>query len=93
MLYYLIIIGVLNLGLGYALAVYLGYGPPSLSAAWHALDAFAAPLIAQPAVAASPQIEVETVPAANVAPAPEPPVPVAPAASEIAEPAPAKEPI
>ena len=40
MLLYFAIIGVFNLGLGYALAVYLGYGPPSLSAAWHVMDAF-----------------------------------------------------
>jgi hypothetical protein len=30
------IIAVANIGLGYALATYLGYGPPSLSAAWDA---------------------------------------------------------
>src|SRR5271165_3656809 len=48
MLYYLIIIGVFNLGLGYVLAVYLGYGPPSLSSALHAMNAFAEPRIGQP---------------------------------------------
>ena len=58
MLYYLIIIGVLNLGLGYALSVYLGYGPPSVSAAWHAIDAFSAPNIAPPATVAAAEIEV-----------------------------------
>jgi hypothetical protein len=30
-------IGLLNLCLGYALAVYLGYGPPGLREAWDAL--------------------------------------------------------
>jgi len=37
------VIGVLNVCLGYALAVYLGYGPPGLSESWQALTA-AAPL-------------------------------------------------
>jgi len=32
-----LLIGVLNVCLGYALAVWLGYGPPSLSATWQAL--------------------------------------------------------
>jgi len=32
-----LLIGVLNVCLGYALAVWLGYGPPGLSAAWQAL--------------------------------------------------------
>jgi hypothetical protein len=32
-------IGLLNLGLGFAAAVYLGYGPPGLAAAWQALGA------------------------------------------------------
>jgi hypothetical protein len=31
------VIGVLNVCLGYAIAVYMGYGPPSLPEAWQAL--------------------------------------------------------
>lgn len=34
-----LVIGVLNVGLGYALAVYLGYGPPGLLEAWRGLIA------------------------------------------------------
>jgi hypothetical protein len=37
------VIGVLNVCLGYALAVYLGYGPPGLPESWQALTA--APLV------------------------------------------------
>ena len=29
------VVGILNLSLGYALAVHLGYGPPSLAESWH----------------------------------------------------------
>jgi len=35
------VIGVLNVCLGYALAVYLGYGPPGLPESWQALTAAA----------------------------------------------------
>ncbi len=31
------VVGVLNVCLGYAIAVYMGYGPPSLPEAWQAL--------------------------------------------------------
>ena len=34
-----LVIGVLNLCLGYAVAVHLGYGPPSLGEAWETLSA------------------------------------------------------
>lgn len=34
MLFIVLLIAVLNLGLGFAAAMHLGYGPPSLSAAW-----------------------------------------------------------
>ncbi len=34
-----VILVVLNLGLGYATAVVLGHGPPGLKAAWDALSA------------------------------------------------------
>jgi hypothetical protein len=33
-----LVIGVLNVCLGYALAVYLGYGPPGLPETWQALS-------------------------------------------------------
>lgn len=33
----LVLLSTVNVGLGYALAVYLGYGPPNLRAAWIAL--------------------------------------------------------
>jgi len=35
------VIGMLNVCLGYALAVYLGYGPPGLPESWQALTAAA----------------------------------------------------
>jgi len=95
MLYYLIIIGVLNLGLGYVLAVYLGYGPPSLSAAWQAIDSFAEARVARSVVVPVAAIEPESPNSESVEPAPEESLSVAPAAEEleeIAEPAPAEEP-
>ena len=33
-MFIVLLIGVLNLGLGFVAAIHLGYGPPSLSAAW-----------------------------------------------------------
>ncbi len=94
MLYYVVVIGIVNLGLGYALAVYLGYGPPSLSAAWHTLDNFPGFLVPR-TVAVLPGIE--TYPAVvedeDVAPAIEPPLPAEPATRGIAEPAPVETPI
>jgi hypothetical protein len=38
------VIGVLNVCLGYALAVYLGYGPPGLWESWQALTGAASDL-------------------------------------------------
>ena len=35
-MFIVLLIGVLNLGLGFVAAIHLGYGPPSLSAAWQA---------------------------------------------------------
>lgn len=44
MVFLTLMIGVLNLCLGYALAVNLGYGPPSLQDAWRAMSATPAPV-------------------------------------------------
>jgi hypothetical protein len=38
MVFLTLMIGVLNVCLGYALAVYLGYGPPGLPETWQALS-------------------------------------------------------
>ena len=37
MVFLTLVIGLLNVCLGYALAVYLGYGPPGLPESWEAL--------------------------------------------------------
>ena len=99
MLYYLFVIGIINLVLGYALAVYLGYGPPSLFAAWHAMDAYPKPRVAPCLVVAPSQtavipaeIEVAPIVVPRILPAPETPPPAAPV-EEIAAPVPAEPPV
>ncbi len=37
MVFLTLVVGLLNVCLGYALAVYLGYGPPGLPESWEAL--------------------------------------------------------
>ena len=65
-------IGLVNICLGYALAVFVGYGPPSLAAGWDAL-------VAQSPVAAP----VAATPSADLGQAPSPPV--APESAAVAE--------
>jgi hypothetical protein len=55
-----LVIGVLNLGLGYALAAHLGYAPPSLPDAWEALA------LRPPAQVPSPQPVAEEMTAASL---------------------------
>ena len=90
MFYYILIIGIFNLALGYALAVYLGYGPPSFSAAWEAMDVFPDPSVTQPVIAAS-EIQSEPAIAESIVPTQEEPIPIEPALNGISEPAPAEE--
>jgi len=55
-----LVIGVLNVGLGYAVAVYLGYGPPGLWEAWETLSfESGAPGKLEPAVAGAPFMSTE----------------------------------
>ena len=92
MLYYLVVIGIINLGLGYALAVHLGHGPPSLYAAWLVLDSFSNSDVARPAVVAA-DVTANTTIGKDVAPAPEPPLPAVAIETASPEPAPVEEPI
>jgi len=88
--YYLLIIGIFNLGLGFALAVYLGYGPPSFSATFQAMDVFSDPSVASPALA-TPKIELEPALAEPSPSATDASLPDVPASSTITEPEPAEQ--
>jgi hypothetical protein len=68
-------IGALNLGLGYALAVSLGFGPPSLGPAWRLLGSGrGAAKIREEVIAAAAQ---EPTPKQQTVPPPDPPMPSA----------------
>jgi len=55
-----LVIGVLNVGLGYAAAVYLGYGPPGLRQAWESLSfERGTPARPEPGVVESPIMSAE----------------------------------
>jgi diguanylate cyclase (GGDEF)-like protein len=92
MFYYLVVIGILNLGFGYGLAAYLGYGPPSISAALRAIEAFIPPRISRPAVVALPG-NVEPATVENIALVQEAPPPPEPVKNEPAQSPPPDKPI
>jgi diguanylate cyclase (GGDEF)-like protein len=73
MIVLILIIGTVNVCLGYALAVWLGYGPPDLQAAWDALNFRrsrpAGPAVAEPPAAASPEAVAEPAAVAEEVPA------------------------
>ncbi len=79
-------IAVVNIGVGFAVAMHLGYGPPSMAEAWRTLCGQAAPALAAPAPAASsPTSPASARPSVHEAEAdPGPPPAESPPATDVA---------
>ena len=95
MIFVVLNIALVNLGIGFALALYLGYGPPGIKEAWDAISfrmpkRAAPPAPAAPPPAPPPAAEAKE-PAATEPAAVEPPKPETDAPADASEPTAAEE--